>query len=244
MPASKFAPKTAIDRLVLPLDVPTVGQAEALVKATEGTVGVYKIGMELQFAGGLEFARDLAASGINVFLDVKLLDIDNTIAAAVRNVAEMGVRFMTLHAYPKAMRAAVESLKGTGNTDLCLLGVTVLTSMSETDLTDAGYSGPLTDLVLARAQDAKSSGMGGIVCAATEATRARSALNGELVIITPGIRPAGSASGDQRRIMTPGDAIRAGSDYLVVGRPINRAEDPREAAEAVILEIEAALEPA
>jgi orotidine-5'-phosphate decarboxylase len=241
MPTSPFAPKTALDRLMLPVDVPTIAAAEKLVRQTEGHVGVYKIGMELQFAGGLEFARDLAADGKKIFLDVKLHDIDNTITKAVRNVAKMGMTFMTLHGYPKTMRAAVKGLAEEGNPNLCLLGVTVLTSMDEDDLVAAGYKGPVTDLVEARARDARAAGMGGIVCAATEAEKMRNILGDELVIVTPGIRPAGSAAGDQRRVMTPADAIRSGSDYLVVGRPISQADDPGAAARSVVAEIEAAL---
>lgn len=244
MPTSPFAPKTALDRLMLPVDVPTIRDAEALVSRTEGKVGVYKIGMELQFAGGLEFARDLAADGKKIFLDVKLHDIDNTITQAIRNVARMGMTFVTLHAYPKTMRAAVKGLAEEGNPALCLLGVTVLTSMDEDDLVAAGYRGPVSDLVAARAKDARDAGMGGIVCAATEAQNMRAILDDDLVIVTPGIRPKGSAANDQRRVMTPEDAIRAGSDYLVVGRPISKAEDPGAAADAVVAEIEAALSPA
>ncbi|WP_305986586.1 orotidine-5'-phosphate decarboxylase [Roseibium sp. MMSF_3544] len=241
MPTSPFAPKTALDRLMLPVDVPTVQEAERLVSQTDGKVGVYKIGMELQFAGGLEFARELAEDGKKIFLDVKLHDIDNTITRAVKNVAKMGMTFMTLHAYPKTMRAAVKGLMEDGNPNLCLLGVTVLTSMDEDDLVAAGYRGPISDVVEARARDARAAGMGGIVCAATEAEKLRPILGDELVIVTPGIRPKGSAAGDQRRVMTPEDAIRAGSDYLVVGRPISQAEDPGAAADAVVSEIEAAL---
>ncbi len=243
MPGSPFAPKTALDRLIVGVDVPTVAEAETLVRQTEGKVGVYKIGMELQFAGGLEFARDLAADGRKVFLDVKLHDIDNTIYKAVKNVARMGVTFMTLHAYPKTMRAAVRALREDGNEGLCTLGVTVLTSMDEEDLVAAGYRGPLTDLVEARAADARTAGMGGIVCAATESRKMRKLLGDDLVIVTPGIRPSGSAAGDQRRVMTPADAIRAGSDYLVVGRPINAAGNPGEAASAIVEEIASALRP-
>ncbi|KZM51228.1 orotidine-5'-phosphate decarboxylase [Labrenzia sp. OB1] len=242
MPNSRFAPENSRDRLMFALDVPTVAEAEDLVRRTDGKVGVYKIGMELQFAGGLEFARDLAAEGRKIFLDVKLHDIDMTITKAVRNVARMGVTFVTLHAYPKTMRAAVRGLAEDGNPNLCLLGVTVLTSMDEADLHAAGYRGPLTDVVEARARDAKAAGMGGIVCAATESRRLRPILGDELVIVTPGIRPAGSAASDQRRIMTPAEAMRAGSDYLVVGRPISQAADPGAAAEAVVAEIDGALD--
>lgn len=241
MPNSRFAPTSSRDRLAFALDVATVGQAEDLVKKTDGKVGVYKIGMELQFAGGLEFARDLAAEGRKIFLDVKLHDIDNTITKAVRNVARMGMTFVTVHGYPKTMRAAVKGLTEEGNPDLCLLGVTVLTSMDEADLHAAGYRGPLADVVETRARDARAARMGGVVCAATETARLRPILGDDLVIVTPGIRPAGSAAGDQRRVMTPAEAVQAGSDYLVVGRPISQAADPAAAAEAVIAEIDGAL---
>ncbi|MTI01128.1 orotidine-5'-phosphate decarboxylase [Roseibium sp. RKSG952] len=240
MPTSPFRPQSAIDRLVMGLDVPTVREAEDLVKQTQGTVGVYKIGMELQFAGGLELARDLAADGHKIFLDVKLHDIDNTITRAVRNVAQMGVTFMTVHAYPKTMRAALKALEDRPD-KLCILGVTVLTSMDEQDLLAAGYKGPLADTVEMRARDAKAAGLGGIVCAATEAQRMRPVLGDELVMVTPGIRPAGHAAGDQKRVMTPADAIKAGSDYLVVGRPLNQAKDPRATAVGIVSEIESAL---
>lgn len=238
---SPFKPKSAVDRLMMGLDVPSVEQARALVKATAGDVGVYKIGMELQFAGGLELARELAAEGHKIFLDVKLHDIDNTILRAVKNVAKMGVTFMTLHAYPKTMRAAVQSLKEEGIDNLCLLGVTVLTSMDEDDLKAAGYAGTISDVVAARAKDAVAAKMGGIVCAATEALEMKKILKDQLVMVTPGIRPAGSAAGDQKRVMTPGDAIRAGSDYLVVGRPLNQADDPHAVAKAIVADIDAAL---
>ncbi|WP_346911978.1 orotidine-5'-phosphate decarboxylase [uncultured Roseibium sp.] len=241
MTVSPFKPANARERLMLPLDVPTVEEARALVDKTAGAVGIYKIGMELQFAGGLELARQLASEGHQIFLDVKLHDIDNTIYSAVRNVAKMGMRFMTLHAYPKTMRAAVKAIREDGVTDLCLLGVTVLTSMDDDDLHEAGYRGRVAELVAKRAADARVAGMGGIVCSPQEATAMRPILGDELVMVTPGIRPAGSAAGDQKRIMTPGDAIRAGSDYLVVGRPISKADDPRAAAEAVVAEIQEAL---
>lgn len=234
-------PTCAKDRLILPLDVPTVEEARALVKQTEGLIGTYKIGMQLQFAGGLEFAEELAKEGHSIFLDVKLLDIDNTIASAVKNVAKMGMKFMTLHAYPKTMRAAVEALVEVGNKDLCLLGVTVLTSMDEQDLKDAGYVGPISDLVAQRASDAAAAGMGGIVCSPVEASAMHQRVGDQLCIVTPGVRPAGADAGDQKRIMTPYDAIKAGSDYLVIGRPISKAPDPRTTAQAILDEIESAL---
>jgi len=233
-----FHPKTATDRLMLALDVPTVAEARAIVEETTGAVGVYKIGMQQQFAGGLAFAEELAAAGHKVFLDAKLLDIDNTVAKAVENIVKMGVAFLTLHAYPKAMRAAVEAR---GAAPLCLLGVTVLTSMDDADLAEAGYAGTVGELVAKRAASARAAGMGGIVCSPLEAANMRGVVGPDMVLVTPGIRPAGSAAGDQKRIMTPADAIGAGSDYLVVGRPIVAAPDRRAAADAIVAEIAAAL---
>ena len=166
----------------------------------EGIVSFYKIGYQLAFAGGLDFARELASGGTKVFLDMKLLDIDNTVAKGVENIVRMGVTMLTLHAYPKAMRAAVEAARGS---DLCLLGVTVLTSMDEQDLIDAGYEYDPHTLVLRRAEQALAAGMGGIVCSAGEAAAVRRSSGPKLAVVTPGIRPAGGDPGDQKRVMTP-----------------------------------------
>ena len=223
------------DRLIVGLDVPTVAEAEKVVRELEGTVGFFKIGYQLVFAGGLELARDLARGGTGVFLDMKLLDIDNTVAKGVENIVKMGVSMLTLHAYPKAMRAAVEAAKGS---DLCLLGVTVLTSMDEADLTEAGYEYDPHTLVLRRAEQALAAGMGGIVCSAGEAAAARAVVGPELAIVTPGIRPAGADRGDQKRVMTPADALRAGASHLVVARPIVGAVDRKAAALAILAEME------
>jgi orotidine-5'-phosphate decarboxylase len=223
------------DRLIVGLDVPTVAEAEKVVRELEGTVGFFKIGYQLVFAGGLELARDLARGGTGVFLDMKLLDIDNTVAKGVENIVRMGVSMLTLHAYPKAMRAAVEAAKGS---DLCLLGVTVLTSMDEADLTEAGYEYDPHTLVLRRAEQALAAGMGGIVCSAGEAAAARAVVGPELAIVTPGIRPAGADRGDQKRVMTPADALRAGASHLVVARPIVGAVDRKAAALAILAEME------
>jgi len=229
---------TARDRLIVGLDIPTVGEAEALVKTLGDDVLFYKIGYQLVFAGGLEFARDLAADGKKIFLDMKLLDIDNTVAKGVENIAKMGMSMLTLHAYPKAMRAAVEAAKGS---DLCLLGVTVLTSMDEQDVVDAGYQYDPRTLVLRRAEQARAAGMGGIVCSAEESSAVRKIAGPDMAIVTPGIRPAGSDKGDQKRVMTPADALRAGSSHLVVARPIVKAADPKAAARAILDEMTGAL---
>ncbi|MEW9835589.1 orotidine-5'-phosphate decarboxylase [Mesorhizobium marinum] len=225
------------DRLIVGLDVPTLGEAEAVVRDLDGVVSFYKIGYQLAFAGGLDFARDLASSGARVFLDMKLLDIDNTVAKGVENIARMGVSMLTLHAYPKAMRAAVDAARGSS---LCLLGVTVLTSMDEGDLIDAGYEYDPHTLVLRRAEQALAAGMGGVVCSADEAAAVRRIVGPEMAVVTPGIRPAGAERGDQKRVMTPADAIRSGASHLVVARPIVKAPDRRAAAEAILAEMKAA----
>lgn len=232
---------TARERLIVGLDVPTLGEAEAIVTTLGDDILFYKIGYQLAFAGGLEFARDLAESGKKIFLDMKLLDIDNTVASGVENIAKMGISMLTLHAYPKAMQAAVSAAKGS---DLCLLGVTVLTSMDAQDLIDAGYEYDPHALVLRRAEQARLAGMGGIVCSAEEATAVRAIIGPEMALVTPGIRPVGSDKGDQKRVMTPADAIRAGSSHLVVARPIIKAPDPKQAARAILDEMFSALWPA
>ncbi len=222
------------ERLITGLDVPTIGEAEAIVKKLGDEVLFYKIGYQLAFAGGLEFARDLAKDGKKIFLDMKLLDIDNTVKSAVENIVKMGMTMLTLHAYPKAMRAAVEAAKGS---DLCLLGVTVLTSMDEQDMIEAGYEYDPHTLVLRRAEQARKCGMGGIVCSAQEASAVRKIVGPDMAVVTPGIRPAGAEKGDQKRVMTPSDALRAGSSHLVVARPIVKADDPLQAAKSILAEM-------
>ena len=224
----------ARDRLIVGLDLPTVDEARILVSSLGDAISFYKIGYQLVFAGGLDFARQLIAEDKKVFLDMKLLDIDNTVAKGVENVARMGVSMLTLHAYPKAMRAAVNAARGSG---LTLLGVTVLTSMDEPDLHEAGYDCDPRSLVLRRAEQARDAGMGGIVCSAEEASQVRRIVGPDMDIVTPGIRPAGADAGDQKRVMTPADALRAGSSHLVVGRPIVKAQDPKAAARAILAEM-------
>jgi orotidine-5'-phosphate decarboxylase len=225
------------ERLIVGLDVPTLAEAEKVVRDLDGVVSFYKIGYQLAFAGGLDFARELAAGGTKVFLDMKLLDIDNTVAKGVENVVKMGVSMLTLHAYPKAMRAAVDASRGS---HLCLLGVTVLTSMDEQDMIEAGYEYDPHTLVLRRAEQVLAAGMGGLVCSADEAKAVRKIVGPELAVVTPGIRPAGADHGDQKRVMTPADAIRAGASHLVVARPIVRAPDRRAAAQAILAEMSTA----
>jgi orotidine-5'-phosphate decarboxylase len=236
--AGRLKNMQARDRLIVGLDIPTIAEAEKMVANLGDTVSFYKIGYQLVFAGGLEFARDLAKDGTKVFLDMKLLDIDNTVAKGVENIAKMGMTMLTLHAYPKAMRAAVEAAEGS---DLCLLGVTVLTSMDAADVAEAGYAQTPEQLVRTRAAQAREAGMGGIVCSAEESSAVREIVGSGMAVVTPGIRPVGADAGDQKRVVTPGDALRNGSTHLVVGRPIVKATDPKASAEAILKEMQAAL---
>ncbi len=213
-------------------------EAERLVGLLGEAVGFYKIGYQLAYAGGLPFAERLAVAGKKVFLDLKLHDIANTVSEGVRSVAGLGATFLTVHAYPQTMRAALE---GRGTSPLKILAVTVLTSYNDRDAVEAGYGGSVADLVERRTLQARDMGVEGIVCAATEAARARAILGPDRLIETPGIRPAGSAADDQTRIVTPAAAIRSGADHLVVGRPVTAASDPRAAAERIVEDIAGAL---
>jgi orotidine-5'-phosphate decarboxylase len=231
MQPASIAPR---DRLIVPLDLPDVAAAEAMVTRLGDSVTFYKIGYQLAYAGGLPLVSQLVKSGKKVFLDLKLHDIGNTVARGVESVAKLGATFLTVHAYPQTLKAAVE---GRAGSDLKLLAVTVLTSYDDGDLHAAGYRLGVSDLVEARAQQAQVLGLDGIVCSPEEAAALRKLVGHQMTLVTPGIRPAGAEAGDQKRIMTPARAIAAGSDYLVVGRPITGAADPKAAAEAVHAEI-------
>jgi len=226
---------TPSDRLILALDLPDVARARALVATLGDSVAFYKIGMELAYSGeGFALADELAARGKKIFLDLKLHDIPNTVKRATAQLARRGATFVTVHAFPQTMAAAKE---GAAGSDLKLLAVTVLTSYDDDDLAAAGYRFPVRDLVPHRAQQAKALGIDGLVAAASEAAELRRSIGQEIILVTPGIRPAGGEAGDQKRVATPAAAIAAGADYLVVGRPITEAADPRAAAEAIQHEI-------
>jgi orotidine-5'-phosphate decarboxylase len=225
----------ARERLIVALDLPSVQAAESMVSRLGESVLFYKIGYQLAFAGGLPFAAGLIAAGKQVFLDLKLHDIGNTVTKGVESVAQLGATFLTVHAYPQTMKAAVEGKRGKA---LRILAVTVLTSYDDADLAAAGYDLTVPELAAARAQQARDTGIDGLVCSAEEAASLRNIAGPGMVLVTPGIRPAGSATGDQKRIMTPSRAIEAGADYLVVGRPVVEAADPRKAADAIVAEIE------
>jgi len=222
------------ERLIVALDVPSVREAEALVARLGETVSFYKIGYQLAFAGGIDFARVLAGAGKRIFLDLKLHDIANTVARGVEGVARLGASFLSVHAYPQTMHAAVDARKGSA---LRLLAVTVLTSYDDADLAAAGYDFTVSELVGERAAQARDVGIDGLVCSGEEAAMLRPIVGAGMVLVTPGIRPAGAATGDQKRIMTPAAALAAGADHLVVGRPIVAAPDPKAAADAIIAEI-------
>jgi orotidine-5'-phosphate decarboxylase len=230
----------ARERLIVALDVPSVEAAEKMVARLGDEVGFYKIGYQLAFAGGLPFAAGLIAAGKQVFLDLKLHDIGHTVEMGVKSVARMGATFLTVHGYPQTMKAAVEGKRGSS---LRILAVTVLTSYDDADLAAAGYEMDVGELAAARAAQARDTGIDGLVCAAEEATALRKIAGPGMVLVTPGIRPMGSAGGDQKRIMSPARAIRSGADYLVVGRPVIEAADPKSAAAAIVSEIEQAEEP-
>ena len=239
--ARALRPSSAVERLILAVDTPDIAAARALIAATNGHVGVYKIGFELIYTGGLSLVPELHAAGAKVFIDAKLLDIDNTVAAAVRALAVRGADFATVHAYPQTMRAAVAAQRALDGERPSLLAVTVLTNFDASSLQEAGYELGLEQLVEMRAVAAMAAGMTGIVSSALEAAALRARIGPDPLIVTPGIRPPGSARGDQRRTMTPGEAIAAGADYLVVGRPIARAADPASAAQDILEDMDRAL---
>jgi orotidine-5'-phosphate decarboxylase len=224
----------ARERLIVALDLPSVKAAEDMVARLGASVSFYKVGYQLAFAGGLPFAAGLIAAGKQVFLDLKLHDIGNTVTKGVESVAQMGATFLTVHGYPQTMKAAVEGKRGS---NLRILAVTVLTSYDDADLADAGYAKGVAALAAQRANQARNIGIDGLVCSAEEATNLRKIAGPDMVLVTPGIRPMGSATGDQKRVMGPARAIRSGADYLVVGRPVTEAADPQQAADAIIAEI-------
>ncbi|MFN3349237.1 orotidine-5'-phosphate decarboxylase [Pseudorhodoplanes sp.] len=222
------------ERVIVALDLPSVAVAEKLVWQLGDAIDFYKIGYQLGYAGGLSFARDLIKSGKQVFLDLKLHDIGNTVNKGVESVVKTGATFLTVHAYPQTMKAALDASRGS---QLKVLAVTILTSYNDADVREAGYIGTARDQVRRKSEQACALGIDGIVCSAEESEMLRPVVGPTRLLVTPGIRPAGADSGDQKRIMTPAAAIRAGSDYLVVGRPITGAADPKAAAAAIVREV-------
>ena len=228
------------DRLIVALDFPTTMEAREMVNRLEDSCQFYKIGLELLFAGGAELATILKAEGRRVFIDAKILDIGTTVEKATANIARLGGDFLTQHITDEKTLAA--AVKGRGASDLKLLGVTVMTNLDRADLDEQGISEYEPEaLVVKRAKMAFEAGFDGVVASAREAAQIREVVGPSFHIVTPGIRPQGAKAQDQTRVLTPAEAIRAGADYLVVGRPITRAEDPLAAARAITAEIAAAV---
>jgi len=224
--------KASDDRLIVALDVPSAEAARGLVTRLGDTVSFYKIGLELVFCGGLELAGELKRAGKRVFLDMKLLDIGNTVERAVATAAALGVDFLTVHGTDR--KTLLAAVKGRGKSSLKLLAVTVLTSLDERDLAEQGIAAAPADMVLKRAKLAHDAGFDGCIASGLEAARVRAATGRDFLIVTPGIRMPGGAAGDQTRITTPEQALRDGASYLVVGRPINAAADPVAATREII----------
>ena len=222
------APVRADPRLIVPLDVPTVAEARALVESLGESVSFYKVGLEL-FAtgGGMTLAQELKAQGKQVFLDWKLHDIGTTVQRSAAVLAETGCDFLTVHAEPQVLEAAVQ---GRGRSNLKILGVTVLTSLTDADLVEMGFQESARQLVERRIHHAIASGADGVIASPHEAELARKLGGKDFLVVTPGVRPDWSAKNDQARAATPADALRAGASHIVCGRPITAANDPREAA--------------
>lgn len=220
--------------IIVALDVESADEARRLVARLGSQINFYKVGMELYAAAGMEFVRELTGQGKDVFLDLKFYDIPETVRRAVAQVARTGVRFLTIHAVPSAMRAAVE---GKGDSALQLLGVTVLTSFTAEDMEDLSYHGTVAELVEKRTRKAVELGMDGLITSALEVAAVRRVAGPRAILVTPGIRSAGSDQGDQKRVATPAEAIAAGADYLVMGRQITRAADPAREAARVLAEL-------
>ncbi len=224
-------------RLIVALDVDRVETARELIGSLGETVTFYKIGLELAYAGGLALAGELKDKGKRVFLDLKLHDIGATVERATRQIARLGADFLTIHAYPQTMAAA---RAGAGAGELTLLAVTVMTSYDDADLAEAGYGCGVADLVHRRAAQAKAAGIDGLILSPLELVQIRRLVGPRMRLVTPGVRPLGADRGDQKRVMTPAQAIDAGADHVVIGRPITRAADPRAAAEAIVAELASA----
>ncbi|MFO0617692.1 MAG: orotidine-5'-phosphate decarboxylase [Polyangiaceae bacterium] len=229
------------DRIALALDVETLREAEVLASRVERFVGVLKVGLELFVRHGPDAVKAFAENGWSVFLDLKLHDIPETVERAVRSAATLGARYLTLHASGGGRMLAAASRAAEG-TSLRLLAVSVLTSHDAADVHEIGWSRSPGEQALAFADLAFARGVRGIVASPSEAGDLRARFGADLWIVTPGVRPAGVAAGDQRRIATPGAAIRSGADLLVVGRPIRDAADPSEAARAIHDEVAMAME--
>lgn len=225
------------DRLIVALDVPNALQGLAMAEQLGDSVSFYKIGLGMLTGGGLALANELKQEhGKRIFLDMKLFDIGNTVENAVRGLAQFDLDFLTVHGDPHVVRAAKE---GAAGKDLKILAVTILTSLNRDDL-DASLlkEGDVQDLVVERAARALEAGADGVIASPQEAALIRALPQAEgRLIVTPGVRPAGAALGDQKRVATPANAVADGVDHIVVGRPVYQADDPKAAAEAILAEL-------
>ena len=232
-----FPSQIPSEKLIVALDLPDVAQARKMVERLGDSVGFYKIGMELAYGGGLSLVEEFSRAGKQVFVDLKLHDIGHTVEKATAQIARLGARFLTVHAFPQTLAAARRGAEGS---PLQVLGVTVMTSYDDSDLVTAGYRLNLRDLVALRAAQAKEAGIAGLILSPEELISTRAIVGKDMLLVTPGIRPAGAALGDQKRVATPAEAFSRGADFIVVGRPILAADDPREAAQAIQREIASA----
>jgi len=234
LPPCRTMPENIEDRLIVALDFDSAERAVELVEKLDGLVSFFKVGMELQLAEGMKPVNYLISKGKKVFLDLKYFDVPQTVERAVRRAASLGVTFLTIHGNRKNVEAAV---RGRGSADLKLLAVTVLTSLDAYDIQDLGFKCSVEELVIHRAKGAAEEGCDGVIASGQEVKRIREVVGQKLLIVTPGIRPEGFPKQDQKRAVTPQDAILAGADYLVVGRYITTNSDPRGAAERVLEEM-------
>lgn len=225
-------------RLIVALDQPTTAAAEAIVDRIGEAVSFYKIGLQLLPIGGMDLCSRLKARGKHVFLDYKLHDIPATVEKATVSITSAGADLLTVHAEPAVMKAAAA---GRGDSALKILGVTVMTCYDDAMLAEMGYAMKARDLVLRRVEQSLEAGIDGVVASAQEAAEIRERFGGDFLIVTPGIRPAGAAVGDQKRVATPANALQDGATHLVVGRPIHGAPDPAQAAAAIVAEMEQAV---
>ena len=220
--------------IIVALDVSSATEAWSLAEKLHGAVGCFKVGMELYAAEGPAFVRQLVNAGVGVFLDMKFYDIPETVKRATAVAASMGVDLLTVHGSGPVMRGAVE---GRAGARLKLLAVTVLTSFDSEDMADLGYTASIPDLVDLRVRKARQAGIDGIVCSPLEVARVREIAGPDAILVTPGVRSAGARQGDQKRVATPREALRAGASMLVIGRQITRAADPRGEALRILDEI-------
>jgi len=222
--------------IIVALDLDSAAAARDLVRRLGSSVGFYKVGLELYAAAGMDFVRELIGEGHQVFLDLKLFDIGETVKRATAQVAKTGVRFLTVHSSSQVMRAAME---GKAGSKLEILAVTVLTSFDDSDIADLGYSCDMGSLVEKRVRNANAAGVEGIVCSPLDVTRVRKIAKPGMAVVVPGVRSPGASAGDQKRVATPAEAIRAGADYLVIGREVTRAADPKTAVGRILSDLAA-----